>query len=427
MRKSIVAAFALILCNVVSLNAAQAQVSVEQVPREVDSSNQAAWWRPIVVRGNTSYVAFNAPGPTAGTHEVKVGVKVGSGPWVFGVLRDENGVVWTHADDIGHDQPTMAVDGDGFIHVFADHHVDNWRYFRSSAANDPSNIVRRVGAMPGSVGATYPIAEEAPNGDIFLMLRNHASGAGQGELFRWNDTTNVWSKIAVFAREAGNYVYPDDLRVDSAGNVHLAFEWAYGMPRPLRHYGSYLRYEVSTGLWKTANGTAVTLPVTRATPNLVYQGLSAGEQWNNSDTGIGIQAAGLTIDSQNRPSIAYRYRTDGGSNGLDFDIYRIRWNGTSWADRTRIYTANDDVSAAIETTHNGTRARVYWTVAGVGLMAAESPAYTPVAIATGQPAVSRISGVLASASEDVLYATAPQEIDANRGRLYVVRVGPNLP
>ncbi|WP_051651047.1 BNR-4 repeat-containing protein [Brevundimonas bacteroides] len=427
MRPYIVAVFALIIASLAPLTAANAQVTVEQVPREVDSSNQAAWWRPIVVRGNISYVAFNAPGSTAGTHEVKVGVKVGAGPWVFGSLKDENGVVWVHADDIGHDQPTMAVDGDGFIHVFADHHGDNWRYFRSGAANDPSTMLRRIGSMPGSVSMTYPIAEEAPNGDIYLMVRNFVSSVGQGELYRWNDATNVWSKIATFAREVGAVVYPDDLRVDSAGDVHLAFEWAYGYPRPLRHYGSYLRYQVSTGQWRTANGAVLTLPVNRATPNLLYQGLTAGELWNDSDSGIGIQAAGLTVDSQNRPSIAYRYRTDGGSNGQDFDVYRIRWNGTAWADRTKIYTANNNVSAAIETTHNGTRARVYWTVAGVGLMAAESPSWTPVAIATGQPGVSRISGVLASSTEDVIYATAPQEIDANRGSLYVVRVGPNLP
>ena len=404
-----------------------AQIAVEQVPGQVDASNQAGWWRPIVVANGTTYVAFNSPGSVAGTHEVKVGVKVGSGAWVIGSLKDETGAIWSHPDDIGHDQPTLAVDGDGYIHVFADQHVDNWRYFRSGAPNDPSAMLRRIGEMPGTVGMTYPVADTAPNGDVYLMMRNHTNGAGQGELYRFDNINNAWSKLGVFARETGNYVYPDAMAIDAVGNIHLAFEWAYGMPRPLRHYGSYLRYDVGTAQFRTVNGSAVTTPVTRTTPNLLFQGLSTGEVWNNSDTGIGIQGAAITVDNLNRPSIVYRYRTDGGSNGLDYDVYRLRWNSSAWADKVKVFTATDNVPATLVTTHTGTRARVYFTVSGTGVMGAESPNFTPSAIATGQAAVTRISGVLVSSNEDVIYASAPQEISADSGRLYVMRVGPVLP
>ncbi len=406
---------------------AAAQVGVEMVPAETDSSNQAAWWRPVVVKGNTTYVAFNSPGDTAGTHRIKIGVKVGTGNWTIGFLKDENGNVWSHEDDVGHDQPTIAVDGDGYIHVWADHHVDDWRYFRSGAPNDPTAMLRRIGSMPGTVGATYPIAEHAPNGDIYLIIRNHFSGAGQGELYRWNNTADSWSKMGIFARENTNFVYPDDLKIDDAGNVHIAFEWAYGTPRALRHYGSYLKYDVAAGVFRTANGTALSAPATRATPNLLFQGLGSGEVWNNSNDGVGIQAAGLTVDQYARPSIAYRYRTAGGSNALNYDVYRIRWNGSAWSDKVKIYTASNNVPAAVETTHNGTRARVYFTVSGVGLMAAESPGWAVRPVATGQPGVSRISGILTGITQDVIYAAAPTQIDANRGRVYIMTIGDVLP
>ena len=99
-----------LLCPLVLLSAlpASAQVAVEMVPAETDSSNAAAWWRPMVVKGNTTYVAFNSPGDTAGTHKIKIGVKVGTGAWTIGFLKDENGNVWSHEDDVGHDQPTIA-------------------------------------------------------------------------------------------------------------------------------------------------------------------------------------------------------------------------------------------------------------------------------------------------------------------------------
>lgn len=427
MRLRLIASTAL-LCPLALLTpaTAQAQVAVDTVPAETDSSNAAAWWRPMVVKGNTTYVAFNAPGDTAGTHKIKIGVKVGTGAWTIDYLKDENGNVWSHADDVGHDQPTIAVDGDGYIHVWTDHHVDDWRYFRSSAPNDPTGMLRRIGDMPGTVGATYPIAEDAPNGDIFLIIRNHYNNAGQGELYRWDNAANSWSKIGIFARENTNYVYPDDLKIDDAGNVHIAFEWAYGTPRSLRHYGSYLKYDVAAGVFRTANGVALSAPATRTTANVLFQGLGTGEVWNNSNDGVGIQAAGLTVDQYARPSIAYRYRTAGGTNAYNFDVYRVRWNG-AWVDRVKIYTANNDVPAAVETTHNGTRARVYFTVLGSGLMAAESPTWAVRQVAPAQSSVTRISGILKSTTEDVIYAAAPTEIDANRGRLHVISIGNTLP
>jgi hypothetical protein len=81
----------------------------------------------------------------------------------------------------------------------------------------------------------------------------------------------------------------------------------------------------------------------------------------------------------------------------------------------------------VETTHNGTRARVYFTVSGVGLMAAESPGWAVRPVATGQPGVSRISGILTSTTQDVIYAAAPTQIDANRGRVYIMTIGDVLP
>lgn len=415
-----------VLCSFPFLVATAAHAQgVQMIPAEADASNEAAWWRPLVVKGNTTYAAFNSPATDPDNHQVKVGIQVSGGAWTIGLLKDASGAVMTFEDDLGHHQPTVAVDGDGYIHVWAAHHGDDWIYFRSHAPNDVSNL-RRMD-MPGSPRVTYPIADHAPNGDVFVFVRNNASNAGQLELYHWNNAANTWSSAKLFARETGAYIYPDDLRVDSAGNVHVIFEWAFGTPRPLRHYGSYLKFDVAANVWRTANGTVVTTPVTRATPDLHYQGLSAGELWNNSDTGIGIQAAGLTLDHLNRPSIAYRYRTDGGSNAFDYDIYRLRWNGSAWSDKVKIYTATDNVPAAVETTHNGTRARVYFTVEGQGLMGAESPGWVVKQLAPAQSGVTRISTVRRDATTDVIYGAWPTEIDSARGRVYIFDVSSALP
>src|SRR5262245_42558760 len=78
-----------------------AQVTVTTVPRDIDSSNVAGWWRPLVLRGNDTYFAFNAPGTAANNHYVKFGKWDGTN-WTFGFLKNADGTAWidpSHNDD----------------------------------------------------------------------------------------------------------------------------------------------------------------------------------------------------------------------------------------------------------------------------------------------------------------------------------------
>lgn len=403
-----------------------AQVVVTTVPRDIDSSNVAGWWRPLVVRGSDTYFAFNAPGTAANNHYVKFGKWDGGPNWTFGFLKNADGSPWidtVNGDDPGHLQPTMAIDGDGFIHVWADGHDEPWQYFRSTSPLDVTDI-RRSSGMPGTVAFTYPVAATAPNGDVYLMIRNQNGGVrGRGDLYRWNDNSNVWTKIAEFANNSSNaIVYPDAMHIDSTGDVHLVWSWAYDHTRGLRHYGSYLRYDPSDGTFRNIFNTAVTLPVNLSTPNLFYQGLATGESFTSAESGVGLQSATVAVDNLQRPSIVYRFRTVAGGGDLDFDVYRLRWNGSSWVDKVKIYTAANDCPAALGQTHNGTRVRAYFTTTSAGLMLAENTSgWIPQALDSTK-AVRRISVVPRNSTTDIVYAAAPTEIDANTGRLYLFEV-----
>jgi hypothetical protein len=402
-----------------------AQVTVTTVPRDIDSSNQAGWWRPLVVRGTDTYFAFNAPGTVANNHYVKFGKWDGGTHWTFGFLRNADGTPWidpNQPDDIGHTQPTMAIDGDGTIHVWADGHDEPWQYFRSTSPLDVTDI-RRASGMPGSVSFTYPVAATAPNGDIYLMIRNQLNGMrGRGELYRWNDSTNAWTFIAQFASHTTGVVYPDGMHIDNAGAVHLVFSWAYDHARGLRHFGSYLRYDPLDQSWRNVFNTVVTLPVNLSTPNLFYQGLASGESFTSADSGVGLQSAQVAVDNLRRPSILYRHRPTVGTGDLDFNVYRIRWNGSNWVDKVTVHTAANDSPAALGHTHNGTRVRAYFTTTSGGVMMAENTSgWVPQALDSTK-AVRRISVVPRTSTTDVVYGSAPTEIDANTGRLYLFEV-----
>ena len=49
-----------------------------------------------------------------------------------------------YTDDVGHNQPSIARDGSGRLHVFASMHNNAWRYFRSDT----------VGGAPPTTPAT---------------------------------------------------------------------------------------------------------------------------------------------------------------------------------------------------------------------------------------------------------------------------------
>jgi hypothetical protein len=238
----------------------------------------------------------------------------------------------------------------------------------------------------------------------------------------------VWSLLGTFASQTNTRVYPDDVVVDTAGDVHIIWEWAYGQPRPDRHYGSYIKYETSTGTFKTANGTTVSAPVNLSTPGIFYQGLESGEVFTSANVGHGIQSAKLALGSTNRPSIVYRFRTDNSSNGSrDYEVFRIRWNGSSWVDKTSLFSAQDTIAALGHTIVND-RVRTYFVSNGKQLKIAEkigSGAWTTYIIASDKP-IERINVKVKDPTTDVIYATAPTEIDSNSGKLYTLFVDEDL-
>jgi hypothetical protein len=338
----------------------------EQVPFRMDASNQAGWWKPIDELNGNVYVAYNAWGGSSlggpsDRHTVYVARRDTSGNWVRGYMPAAGGGPAVFPDDIGHRQPTVALDGDGYIHVFAAMHNTNWRYYRSSRPGDPTTMVDRSAQMPDQGGRfTYPNAIRTPNGDVYLIIRDYPAG----RLYRWDNAADVWSRVATFADQANYVVYPDDIIPDAAGNLHIAWEWAYGGSSGLRHLGSHARYEPATGRFFDAAGRQLATPIGTSS-TAVYQPLEPGER--ATDRGAennppGFQSAKLAIDpATGRPRAAYRMRL---TSGGKFQVRHAEWDGTAWRRQT-VYAGNYTTYAAIDITIHRGQPRVYYAKTGV--------------------------------------------------------------
>ncbi|WP_020518923.1 BNR-4 repeat-containing protein [Catelliglobosispora koreensis] len=389
---------AVLLAPLVVATPASAAATLTLVPYGIDSSNQAGWWAPLetyVGGSQYAYLAFNEPAATAGNHKVAIARRDGSGNWTK--LPVMNGAVQAeYVDDIGHNQPSIARDGSGRFHVFASMHNNVWRYFRSDVTGGAPQW--HSGDMPDQgIGVTYPVLATAPNGDVYLLARLDGSGSRTGRLYRWNNAASTWSRIAIIGNSPSRAFYPDDLQFDSAGNLHLLWEWSVYPSSGFRHELSYLRYTPATGAFSDHNGAAVTVPVTTATADIV-QPMTAGEVYGTSDA-IAVQSAKLTLDGTS-PKVAYRYRT-----GATFAVYYAWISGGAWS-REIAYTGSE-TSAAIDITwHPVDGKRIYYALtAGTdrAFMATKPAAsWVQTSVAPGVP-VSRLSVERNSAGSDVLY------------------------
>jgi len=340
--------------------------TVEELPYAVDSSNQAAWWNPLDVVGDVTYFAFNAPATEAARHEVHLASRAADGTWTEGCLRATAGAACvTFADDNGHNQPSIVVDGDGTIHAFVSMHNEQWNVFRSDTAGDVRTMVDRTSTMPDlDVDITYPVTARGPDGDAWVLVRTgtDADGAREGVLYRFDRDVGSWARETTIAAATGYSFYPDDLEVSPDGRVHVLWEWGPFPADPARHLGSYAVYDPATGTLADVTGATVSGPITPTSAGAVV--------WRPflPDESIGtytpaVQSAKLALDGSSLAGIGYRFVE---KDRTAYDARFARWNGSAWADEKVVDSASLGegvaTSAAIDVTHAGSTTRLYTVV-----------------------------------------------------------------
>jgi hypothetical protein len=369
---------------------------IEKVPYRMDGLNQAGWWIPLRWQDGITFMAYNEPSVREGNHHIAVAVRNGEGNWsklpaMNGTARAE------YVDDLGHNQPSIAMDGDGNLHMFASMHNDTWRYFVSDW---DSHTMQNHSIMMPDQGdlLTYPVVAGAPDGDVWLIIRSVAGDRRVGKLYRFDNDNKTWTREAIFASAAGRSVYPDDLLIDENGHVHILFEWAPNPAAAVRHELSYVKYNPSTQTFHKADGSVINGPVTPSTADVI-QPLTAGEAYNDQ---YGVQSAKFVLDEQDRPMVAYRYHSS--DNPASYAVKFSRFTGSGWQTETVYHST--ETRATIDITHHGSETRIYYVLTEgldrVRVAVRDDNGWTHATIAPGIP-VNRLSVETAGNGIDVLY------------------------
>lgn len=396
------------------------QVTPPELVAVIDSSNQAGWWNPIVEFADTTYYAYDAPGAEPATHQVHVASRSGSGDIQVGCLKESESCVEYH-DDIGHYQPSIALDGDGYIHVFTAMHSNTWRYYRSNAPESVASFTNRASEMPDPTWThTYPILNASPNGDLWLVTRTRSSrraGGVGGRLYHYDLASKNWRRAATFAYQAGLWVNPDDIQTDPAGNVHIAFEWVKKRVRRFRNAGCYVRYDPRSGHFYNAAGQPIKAPLTFSSPTAYQPG-----GLRDSPRVPGVKTAKLTVDPMGQPHVVYRY---GSIADARHDVRRARWVGGRWV-RDTAYAGKYDTFHSVDVTHDGIKVRVYFvkknTSGGDAAFVAEKTrqgGFVERSLAPGKTKIERLSVLMRIDGADVAYLSAPFAPGPDVGELYL--------
>ena len=150
-------------------------------------------------------------------------------------------------------------------------------------------------------------------GNIHIAWRDFTDYAGagpDGDIFykQWDSTSSTWTSTEVVSTESTAQSYNPSLGVDSAGDVHIAWEdWTdyagAGSDRDI----FYKRKNASSLSWTTTE---------------IVSTESTGDSWDPS----------LAVDSAGDIHVAWGDQTDYAGSGTDWDIFYKRWDSSisSW-------------------------------------------------------------------------------------------------
>lgn len=227
-----------------------------------------------------------------------------------------------------HNYVTMAVDGDGYLHVSGNMHCVPLVYFRSEKPLDIRGMTP-VHRMTGEreKRATYPRFMKGPDGALLFTYRDGSSGNGSTLWNRYDLATKTWTRLLaepLFDGQGRMNAYPCGPVLGPDGFYHLSWVWRDTPACETCHDISYIR---SRDLihWENAAGTPVPLPI-RLGADVVVDPVPVKGGLINPGQAIGF-------DDRNRVVVTYtKYDAAGNSQLMNARLEDGRWNVVQTSD-----------------------------------------------------------------------------------------------
>ena len=223
--------------------------------------------------------------------------KTGSGHWTTSITGYKGHTADAHRDI------SIAVDGDGYLHVSWDHHDSALRYARSKAP-----LQLELGPELSMTGkfedkVTYPEFYNLPNGNLLFFYRSGQSGRGSMVVNSYDHKTKKWSQLH------SNLIDGENERsaywqatVDKRGAVHLSWTWRESWDVATNHDICYAVSQDGGKSWEKSTGEKYELPITAK---------SAEYAWRVPQNSNLINQTSMTTNSKGKPFVATYWEENG--------------------------------------------------------------------------------------------------------------------
>lgn len=237
-----------------------------------------------------------------------------SDPWRYQTLPSKIG--WD-----SHNYITMAVDGDGHLHVSGNMHCVPLIYFRTEKAGDITTL--RKFSMTGKQEnrVTYPKFLADHNGELIFTYRDGGSGNGINIYNKYDTRGRSWTRLLedpLFDGAGKRNAYPLGPIRGPGGWFHVVWVWRDTPDCATNHHLSHARSKDLIN-WESVFGHKVELPLTLGEEKLHVDPIP-------SHGGIINGCQRLTFDAANRPVITY-HKADAEGN---MQIYAARPEDGEW-------------------------------------------------------------------------------------------------
>ena len=195
-----------------------------------------------------------------------------------------------------HNSISIAVDGEGFLHVSWDHHDTKLRYAKSKLplGLDLGSEESMTGIAEQKV--TYPEFYNLPNGNLLFFYRSGSSGRGNMVINSYDLKNKKWSQLQtnLLNGENSRSAYWQ-AKVDKQGVIHLSWVWRESWDVSTNHDLCYARSKDGGVTWEKSNGEKYSLPITVASAELA---------WKIPQKSSLINQTSMTTDKKGNPFIA---------------------------------------------------------------------------------------------------------------------------
>lgn len=270
----------------------------------------------VVSHGEIQYTAYYDPEGTM----VLAKRTLGSGQWTVretpysGNVRD------------AHNSISIAVDGNGILHIAWNHHDSELHYVQSMEPGGLSLSPRLPMTGKNERAVSYPQFYALAGGDLLFVYREGSSGNGNIMINRYDADQKRWDAIShpLIDGEGERNAYINTLAIDRHGSWHISWTWRETRDAATNHDILYAWSPDEGETWLKSDGEKYNLPITAGNAQVVCV-IPRGNELINQTS--------MTITDSGEPVIATYWKPKGASAPQfhivwqDKDQWKIRQAG----------------------------------------------------------------------------------------------------